>query len=108
MDRQTKTLFLNTFLECWSDIEWKFIKNSKSTIYTITILPSHLRGVVGRVPAFQPGGQDSIPGGVRNFSFYSGIGCVSFISVLSCVVSGGDPGIVLTTHFREARPCVSV
>ena len=31
-------------------------------------------GVVGRTPACQPGSQGSIPGGVRNFSFYSGIG----------------------------------
>ena len=34
------------------------------------------RGVVGRVPAFQPGGRGSIPGGVRNFNFCPGIGCV--------------------------------
>ena len=50
------------------------------------------RGVVGRVPAFQPGGPGSIPGGVRNFNFCPGIGCVSFVCVLSCVVS----------RFREA------
>ena len=37
------------------------------------------RGVVGRVPAFQPGDPGSIPGGVRNFNFCSGIGCVSFV-----------------------------
>ena len=30
------------------------------------------RSVVGRVPAFQPGGPGSIPGGVRNFNSYSG------------------------------------
>ena len=34
--------------------------------------------VVGRVPAFQPGGLGSIPGGVRNFNSYPGIDCVSF------------------------------
>ena len=37
------------------------------------------RGVVGRLPAFQPGGPGSIPGGVRNFNYYPGIGCVSFV-----------------------------
>ena len=36
------------------------------------------RGAVGRVPTFQPGGPGSIPGGVRNFNSYPGIGCVSF------------------------------
>ena len=53
------------------------------------------RGVVGRVPAFQPGGPGSIPGGVRNFNFCPGIGCVSFVCILSCVVFGGGPDIVL-------------
>ena len=56
------------------------------------------RDVVGRVPAFQPGGPGSIPGGVRNFNFCPGIGCVSFLCVLSCVVFSGGPDIVLTTH----------
>ena len=41
------------------------------------------RGVVGRVPAFQPGGLGSISGGVRNFNSYPGIQCVSFVCVLS-------------------------
>ena len=63
--------------------------------------------MVGRVPAFQPGGPGSIPGVVRDFHFYPGIGCVYFICVLSCAVFGGGPDIVLTT-FREARPYVSV
>ena len=58
-------------------------------------------GVVGRVSAFQPGGSGSIPGGVRNFNSHPGIGCVSFVYILSCAVSGG-PGIVLTTH--SGRP----
>ena len=56
------------------------------------------RGVVGRVPAFQPGGPGSIPGRVRNFNSYPGNGCVSFVCVLPCAVSGGGPDIVLTTH----------
>ena len=61
-------------------------------------------GVVGRVPAFQPGGPGSIPGGVRNFNFCPEIGCVSFVSVLSCVVFGGGPDTVLTTH--SGRPAL--
>ena len=64
-------------------------------------------GVLGRVPAFQPGSPGSIPGEVRNFTFYPGTGCVSFIWVLSCVVPGGDPDIMLT-DFTETRPCVFV
>ena len=62
------------------------------------------RGLIGRVPAFQPGGPDSIPGGVRNFNFCPGIGCVSFACVLSCVVFGGGPDIVLTTY--SGRPAL--
>ena len=47
------------------------------------------------------GGPVSIPGGVRNFNSYPGIGCVPFVCVLSCDASGGGPGIVLTTHSRR-------
>ena len=54
------------------------------------------RDVISRVPAFQPDGPCSIPGGVRNFNSYPGTGYV--LCVLSCVVSGGGPDIVLTTH----------
>ena len=36
-------------------------------------------GVVVGVTAFQLGGPCSIPGGVRNFKFYPGTGCVSFV-----------------------------
>ena len=50
------------------------------------------RGVVGRVPAFQFGGPDSISGGTRNFNLYYGTGFV-----LSYVVSGGGPDILLAT-----------
>ena len=46
----------------------------------------------------------SILGGVRNFNFCAGIGCVSFVCVLSCDVSGGGPDIVLTTH--SGRPAL--
>ena len=62
------------------------------------------RGVIGSVPAFQPGSPGSIPGGVRNFNLCPGIGCVSFVCVLSCVVIGGGPDIVLTTH--SGRPAL--
>ena len=60
------------------------------------------RGVVGRVPVFQPAGPGSIPGSVMNFNFCPEIGCVFFVSVLYSVVSGGGPEIVLTTH--SGRP----
>ena len=62
------------------------------------------RGVLGRVPAFQPGGTGSIPGGVKNFNFWHGIGCVSYVCVLSCIVFGVGPDIVLTTH--SGRPAL--
>ena len=54
--------------------------------------------MVGIVPAFQPGGPVSIPGGVRNFNFCPGIECVSFI------VFGGGPDIVPTTY--SGRPAL--
>ena len=60
--------------------------------------------MVGRVPAFQTGGPGLIPGRVRNFNLCSGIGCVSFLCILSCVVFGGGPDIVLTTH--SGRPAL--
>ena len=60
--------------------------------------------VVGRIPAFQPSDQGSIPGGIRNFNSYPGTGCVSFVCVLSSVVSGGGLDIVLTTH--SGRPAL--
>ena len=63
------------------------------------------RGVVGRVSAFQPGGPGSIPGVVRNFNFCPGIGCVSFVCVLPCVVFVGGPDIVLTTNL--GRPALA-
>ena len=39
----------------------------------------HRRGVAGNVPAFQLCGPGSVPGGVKNFNFYPGTGCVSFV-----------------------------
>ena len=62
----------------------------------------------GRVPDFQFEEPDSITVRVGDFNSYSGTGCVSFVCVLSCVVSGGGPAIPLTPDFREARPCVSI
>ena len=62
------------------------------------------RGVVGRVTAFQPGGPGSVPDWVRNFNFCPGIGCVSFVCVLSCVAFDGVPDIVLTSH--SGRPAL--
>ena len=35
--------------------------------------------MVDRVPAFQPGGLGSIPGGEKNINFYPGTGCVFFV-----------------------------
>ena len=46
----------------------------------------------------------SIPSRVRNFNFCPGIGCVSFVCVLSCVVFGGGTDIVLSTH--SGRPAL--
>ena len=59
--------------------------------------------MVGRATAFQPGGPGSIPGGVKNFNFCPGIGCVSFVFTI-CVVFGGGPDIMLTTH--SGRPAL--
>ena len=61
------------------------------------------RGVVGRVPAFQPSGPGYFPGWVRNFNIYSW-DWVCVFCVLSSAVSGGDPDIVLTTH--SGRPAL--
>ena len=50
------------------------------SIYTIV----RRCGVVGRI-AFQPGGQDSIPGGFRNFNFILGLGMCPLCSVQFCL-----------------------
>ena len=60
--------------------------------------------MIGRVSAFQSAFSGSIPGGVRNFNSYPGIGYVSIVCVLSGVVSGGGPAVVLTTH--SGRPAL--
>ena len=64
--------------------------------------------MVARVPAFQPGGPGSIPGGVGNLNFCHGSGCVSFACVLSCVLSGGGPDFMLTTYSGRCDFCISL
>ena len=59
-----------------------------------------LPGVVGRVLALQSSGPNSTPSGVR-FEFLSW-DWVCVHCVLPCVVFGGGPEIVLTTH--SGRP----
>ena len=49
------------------------------------------RGVVGRIRTFQFGGHGLIPGGLGVCPF----------SVMSCVVPGGEPDIVLTAHSKR-------
>ena len=61
-------------------------------------------GMVSRVLAFQPGSSGLIPSRIRNFHFYLGTWCVSFVKVLSCAVSCGGPDIVLITH--SGRPAL--
>ena len=48
--------------------------------------------------AFIPAGRpSSIPRGLKDFNLYPGTGCVSFVCVLSCIVSSGGSDILLTT-----------
>ena len=51
--------------------------------------------MVDRIPAFQPGGLSSIPGGVRDFIIYPGTGCMPLVCVLSYTVSFGGPDILV-------------
>ena len=50
------------------------------------------------------GGPGSIPGEVTNFDFFSGTGCVSFVCLLTCVISGSGLDILLTRDFRVHVP----
>ena len=58
-------------------------------------LLNNLSGMVGRISAFQLGGQGSIPGGVKDFNLYPGTECVSF--VFCPVFFGSGPDVLLTT-----------
>ena len=91
-ETSTENLFNVLFQNpmCWEHVEIYILKLTKKLI----IRP---RGVFDRIPAFEPGG-------VRNFNFCPGIGHVSFVCVLSHVVSGRGPAIVLTTH--SGRPAI--
>ena len=61
------------------------------------------RGVVCRVPVFQPGARLRFKAGSEILTYILGLwDCVCVLCVLSCIASGGDPGIVLTTH--SGRP----
>ena len=60
------------------------------------------RGVVGRVPAFQPGGPGSIPGGVRNFNFCPGIESVFF--VFYPVLSSAEALTLCWPHIQGGPP----
>ena len=52
--------------------------------------------------------QIRFPAGLGIIISNKGHGCVSFVCVLSCVVSSGGPEILLITDFKEASPCISV
>ena len=53
--------------------------------------------LVGRTSAFQPEGPCSFLGMVWDFNLCPGTECVPIVCVLSCVVSGDDPDILLPT-----------
>ena len=61
--------------------------------------------MVGRVPAFQPGGLGSIPGGVRNFNFCPGNVCVLCLcSVLCCLCSFSNLSVTSPTSQLILQP----
>ena len=62
------------------------------------------RGVIGRVPAFRPGGPGSIPGEIRNFNSYPGIGCVCHLSVFCPVLSPVEALALFRPHIHGGRP----
>ena len=93
-------VFKTAYRKFWHPLKIKvtnrrdWISTTKLTISRFQfILLRHIwvrhRGVVGRVPVFQPGGPGSIPGRVRNFNFYPRTGCVysEFSPVLSLAVA---------------------
>ena len=62
--------------------------------------------VIGKIPALQPGGRDSIQGGVSDFNVSPETGRVSVACALSCAFSGGGPDILLTTD--GGRPALAL
>ena len=67
----------------------------------------HLSGLVGRVPAFQPGAQVRFPAGSGILISVLGFG-VCPLSVFCPVLSSAKALTSADHTFREARPCVSV
>ena len=81
------------------EINW-FVKINKNKLhsrhYNLARLVRIRRpGVVGRVPAFQPGG-------IRNFNFCPGIGCVSF--VFCPVLSSAEALTLCWPHIQGGPP----
>ena len=103
MDLEILLLSIISYLKtvCTKDkyIERKvFLGRYERRIILRKLLHIRRRAVVGRFPAFQPGGPGLILGGVRHFNFCPGIGCVSFVF---CLVSSPAEALtwhVLTTH----------
>ena len=62
----------------------------------------HYHDMVGKVPAFQPSGQDSVPGKVRDFNLYPGIGCVSFVF---CPVLSQEGPTLWWLQIQGGNPC---
>ena len=77
---------------------WKFWKY----ILMISYYVIRRRGVVGRVPAFHPGGPGSILDGVRNFNSYPGIGCASFLFCL--VLYPAEASTLCWPHIQGGPP----
>ena len=71
-------------------------------IYDLNFVFIRRRGVVGRVPAFQPCNPGSIPGGVRNLNPYPGIVCVSF--VFCPVLSPAEALTLCWLHIQGGPP----
>ena len=55
-------------------------------------------GVVWRLPPSDPAARGSIHGGVKSHNLYPGNECLSFVCVLSSIVSGVDLDILPTTE----------
>ena len=73
------------YLFLYKETLWNILYISLQQLY----LNIRRRGVVGRVPAFQPGAPGSIPGGVRNLISVLGLG-VCPLSVFCPVLSSAE------------------